>query len=54
MDLFIFPSLNARYEVVSKIMVEQLSALEQLRTSTVGSLFPFLFLSPYILTLPIS
>ena len=54
MDFVIFPSLNARCEIVSEIVVEQLSALEQLRTSTVGSLFPFLFLLPYLLTLPIS
>ena len=54
MDFVIFPSLNARCEVVSEIVVEQLSALEQLRTSTMGSLFPFLFLHPYLLTVPIS
>ena len=48
MDFVIFPSWNARCEVVSEIVVEQL------RTSIVGSLFPFLFLRPYLLTLPIS
>ena len=54
MNFFIFPSLNARCEVVSEIVVEQLFALEKLRTLTVGSLFPFLFLRPYLLTVPIS
>ena len=48
MDFIIFPSLTARCEVVFEIVVEQL------RTSIVGSLFPFLFLLPYLLTLPIS
>ena len=54
MGFVIFPSLNARCEVVSEIVVEQLSALEWLRTLTMGSLFPFLFLHPYLLTVPIS
>ena len=48
MDFIIFPSLNVRCEVVSEIVVEQLG------TSTMGSLCPFLFVRPYLLTLTIS
>ena len=55
MNFFIFPSLNARCDRVklylkSWLKFEQLFALEKLKTSTVGSLFPFLFLCPYLLT----